>query len=86
MINKDIIKSIFSNYSIDKIIFINEEEFCSFIICSMNDNLSLERWENLENILKDYVNKEVSLLPLVQACNQLGKDYLKKGVIIQWTI
>ena len=83
MINKDIVKSIFNNYSIDKVIFIEEKTFECFVICSMKENISYDRWCNLENVLKEYRNKDISLLPLEQAINSLGKDYLSKGVVIQ---
>ena len=83
MINKKIIKEIFSNYSINKVIFIEEKSFNSFIIVSMNESISLTRWENLENILKEYLNKDVTLLPLSQALKALGENHLRKGEIIQ---
>ena len=82
MINKSIIKSIFSNYHISKIIMIEEKNFYAFVIGKMNESISLDRWEQLENVLKDYTNKEISLIPYNQAYNQLGKKYLDKGVII----
>ena len=83
MINKDIIKSIFINYHISKIIImIEENDFYAFVIGKMNESISLDRWEQLENVLKDYTNKEISLIPYNQAYNQLGKKYLDKGVII----
>ncbi len=83
MIDEKIIKAIFSNYSIDEVIFIKESSFCSFIICSMNENISLDRWNNLENILKEYTSNEVSLLSLEQALKYLGNEYISKGVIIK---
>ena len=82
MMNKSIMKSIFSNYHISKIIMIEEKNFYAFIIEKMNESISLDRWEQLENVLKDYTKKEISLIPYMQAYNQLGKKYLDKGVII----
>jgi len=80
--NKNILKSIFNTYSIDKVILVEENDFLSFILCSMQECLSYERWCCLENNLKELLNKEVSLLPLSQAIKYLGKDYLSKGVRI----
>ena len=82
MINKDIIKSIFVNYHISKIIMIEEKDFYAFVIEKMSESIALDRWEQLENVLKDYTKKEISLIPYKQAYNQLGKKYLDKGVII----
>ena len=82
MINTAIIKSMFKNYHINKIIMIEEKDFYAFIIGPMNKSISIERWEHLENILKDYTKKDVSLIPYKQAYNQLGKKYLEKGVSI----
>lgn len=83
MINKNIIKSIFENHSIYKVIFIEEKEFISFIICNMNESIELNKWNNLENILTEYLKKDVCLLPLSQALEYLGKDYIDKGEVIQ---
>lgn len=82
MINTNIIKSMFKNYHMNKVIMIEEKDFYAFIIGSMPESISIDRWEQLENILKDYTKKDVSLIPYKQACNQLGKKYLDKGVII----
>ena len=84
MINKTILKTILNSHSIEKCIYIQEENFDSFIICSMKDNLSFSRWNHLEVILSDYTKKEVALLPLSQAEKLFKKDYFKKGVVIEW--
>ena len=83
MINKSILKSIFSNYFIKKFIVIEENDFNAFIIMSMKECISLERWNNLEKILKEYTKKDVSLLPFSQAYRYLGKSYISKGVVIE---
>lgn len=83
MIDRKIIKSIFSNYSVNEIIFIEESTFYTFIMCSMSKNISLDRWDNLENILKEYTSKDVCLIPIEQAKKHLGKEYISKGVIIK---
>lgn len=84
MINKNVLKSIFSNYHIKKVIYLEEDAFSTFIIYPMSESISLERWTNLETVLKDYLNKEVNLLPLCQAIKFLGETKIKKGVIIEW--
>ena len=83
MINKDIIKSIFSNYEIDKVILVEEKDFFSFFIYSMKKSIPLERWNNLENILKEILHKEITLLPYNQALKVLGNEYFNKGVVIE---
>ena len=83
MIEKKILKSIFNNYFINKVIYIEEDNSILFLICSMNDSISLERWENLENVLHEYLNKKINLLPFVQASKFIQENYLKKGEIIQ---
>ena len=84
MINIGIIKSILSNYSISEFIFLEEKDFDSIIICSMKESIPLERWNNLENILKEYLQKEISILPLSQAKKTLSDNQLNKGVWIKW--
>lgn len=84
MINMEIIKSILSSYSIDEFIFIEEKDFDAIIISSMKYSLPLERWINLENVLKEYIEKNISILPLSQAKKYLGEKYLAKGVIVKW--
>ena len=83
MINLEIIKSILTNHSINKAIFVEEKDFNCYIICEMKEYLPLDRWNHLEIILKDYTKKNVSLLPYNQALNNLGESYIKKGVTIQ---
>ncbi len=83
MINMAIIKSILSSHSITEAIFIEEKEFNSIIICSMKESLPLNRWNNLESILKEYTEKDVAILHLSQAKKYLGEKQLSKGVIIK---
>jgi hypothetical protein len=83
MINTEVIRDIFHAYSIKKVIFIEEESFNTFIICSMQEILPIERWNNLENVLSEYTNKKINLFPLLQANKYLDEEYINKGVIIQ---
>ena len=83
MINMDIIKSILSSYSITESIFIEEKDFNSIVICSMKDSIPLSRWINLENVLKEYTQKNISILHLYQAKKHLGEKYLSKGVVVK---
>ena len=82
MIDTNLLKSIFDNHSIDKVILVDNNECLNFIINSMEENLELSRWENLENILKHVTKKEILLLSYPQAKQYLGQEYLNKGVII----
>lgn len=84
MLDKGLIKSIFNCYSIKKVIYIKQKDFISFIICSMQENISIEKWNNLENVLKETFNSEISLLPLSQALKILTRTQLDKGVVIEW--
>lgn len=82
MIDVKIIKSIFVSHNIHKIIFIEEKSSLTFVICSMENEISSEKWENLENILKYHTKKEITLLSYPQVLKYLGKDFLSKGVMI----
>ena len=80
--DNNILKSIFENHKIKKVIVVEEATFLNFIICSMAESISFDRWTNLENILKYHTNKEISLTSHHQALKYFGKNYLSKGVII----
>ena len=86
MIDQNIVKSIFKSHSINKVVYIDEGSFNSFIIYEMSNSISADKWNNLEHLLQDITKKEVALLPYAQAVKHLGKDYLSKGVVIQWVI
>lgn len=49
----------------------------------MQENISIEKWNNLENVLKETFNSEISLLPLSQALKILTRTQLDKGVVIE---
>lgn len=82
MIDLNIIKSIFTSHHINKIILIDETSSYTFVICSMHESISSNKWDNLENILKYHVKKDVTILSHPQALKYLGNDFLNKGVII----
>ena len=73
MINNAIIKSIFSNYCIEKVIFLEEENSNTFIICSMNESISLDRWNNLENVLTEYTKKKNILIAICTSMQLFGQ-------------
>ena len=79
---KDIIKSIFNNHEINKVTMIEENDSCTFIIHSMTNSIPLERWENLENLLKYVIKKEIYLCSYPQAITYFQKEFINKGVII----
>ena len=84
MINNRIISSVFSNYGIDSVILVEDNNKLNFVISNMNSSISLDRWEYLENILKDITQRDVNIMPLNQVLSHLGSDYISKGVVIQW--
>lgn len=82
MLDIDVLKSIFTSNNISKFILIEEENVINFVICQMNDSLTFEKWNNLENILAYYTKKTISINSYPQAIKYLGNEYLNKGVII----
>lgn len=83
MLDKKLIKSIFTCYSIPKIIYIEHNDFISFILCSMEKSFSVEKWNNLENILAETFNQKITLLPLSQALKVLTQNQLDKGEVVE---
>ena len=83
MSNKNILKSIFASYFIDKVLMIEETDTINFIIYSMNKSISLDRWENLENLLADFFKKNINLWTHPHATRYLDASYLNKGVTIE---
>lgn len=83
MINKEILSSVFESYKINNVIVVEENNNLNFVISNMSVSISLDRWQYLENILKDITGKNINLLTCCQVKNNLGLDYLKKGVVIR---
>ena len=83
MINKEILSSVFFNYGIKKIILVEDNTRLNFVISNMDLELSLDRWEYLENILKDITKKDINIMPLNQVLKHLGSTYVSKGDVIQ---
>lgn len=83
MINKDFLSSVFDNYDIKKVLLIHEDESYNFIISEMSTSLTLERWEYLENILKDITNKDINLIPFSQAEKIFDNASINKGLVIK---
>ena len=48
----------------------------------MTENLSLDRWNLLENVLRDLTNKKVNILTYTQAEKCLGNAYLNESKVI----
>lgn len=83
MINKNILSSIFDNYDIQKVVLIQKDETYNFIISNMSSSLTLERWEYLENILKDITKKSINIIPFPQAEKYFDSNLLNKGLVIK---
>ena len=74
MISKKILSSVFENYNIKSVILLESKTTCNFLISGMSTSISLERWEYLENILRDLTKKDVAITSL---------DYCKRHVNIE---
>ncbi len=75
--------AVFACYDIEKVFLLETKDTCDFIIGNMEEELSLERWNNLEDILKDLSGKKVNIITQVQAEKFFGKDCINKGVTIK---
>lgn len=76
------LQSVFSSYKINSVVLVENESSIDFIISNMENSISLDNWENLENVLKDVYKKNINLLTKEQCLKYLGKDFLNKGVTI----
>lgn len=76
------LQSVFSSYKINSVVLVENESSMDFIISNMENSISLDNWENLENVLKDIYKKNINLLTKEQCLKYLGKDFLNKGVTI----
>ena len=84
MIDNTILSSVFDNYNINNVFLIKDNTTYNFIISNMPASISLERWEYLENILKDITKANVNLITLTDALKHFGKENLSKGEVIKW--
>ena len=82
MINKELFASVFKNYGIERVLLNKDESNYNFIISQMNNNISLERWEQLENILKDITKSNVNIFGLEQATKYLSNTYIEESMVI----
>ena len=78
----NIIKDILKSHYINSAILIDNNDEYNIVICSMKKEISFEKWDNLENLLKYCTKKDVCFSSYPQAKKYLGEEYLKKGVII----
>lgn len=83
MLNNAFIKSILNTYGIEKASIVETHSSLDFIIYDMEHSISLERWELMENALKDSTDKKINLLTYNQAIKHLGESYVSKGLVIQ---
>lgn len=82
MITRKGLRSIFESYGISHVKLINNLNEYDFIISGMNNSMSLNNWQNLENILKDILGENVEIMTEAQALKYLKKDYFAKEEII----
>lgn len=82
MITEEGLRSIFTSYRIEHVILVKEESSLNFVISNMKSNISLNNWENLENILKDIYKKEINIITKEQCLKYLGKNFISKGETI----
>ena len=78
MINTQIIASVFKNHGIEKIILIPSENKNVFLIQEMSSDISLNRWEHLENVLKDICQKDCDIMSFEYATKYIS---ITKGAI-----
>ena len=83
MINSSLLSSIFDNYGINKITVVEDNSALNFIISDMPSSISLERWEYLENILKEVTKKEIVFITKEQASSIFSGSTIKEGVVIK---
>ena len=83
MINKNILSSIFDNYDIHSVKLVQDNNILNFIISQMPSSISLERWDYLENILKDVTGKTVNILPYNQAIKCFSEKLINEGLVIK---
>lgn len=82
MITSEGLKSIFNSYKIGNVILVENSNEMNFIISNMNSNISLNDWQNLENVLKDVYRKSINIMTKNQCIKYLGKEFLDKGVCV----
>ena len=83
MINTNILSSIFDNYSINKVILLEDTDCYNFIISNMPSSINLDRWEYLENILKEILRKNINIIPHNQAIEIFDNNAINEGLVIK---
>ena len=80
MIDNSVLSSVFDSYKIQNIVMVEQEGTYNFLISNMPTSISLDRWEYLENILRDITKKEIVIMPMSYAKKHLN---LEEGVVIK---
>ena len=73
MIDQNIVKSIFKSHSINKVVYIDEGSFNSFIIYEMSNSISVDKWNNLEHLLQDITKKKLLYYLMLKQLSTLEK-------------
>jgi len=82
MINPDILSSVFKSHKIEKVILIEDDYKLNFIVSNMSTSFDIDKWEYLENILKDITHSNVNIIPFCQAVKYFDESYINKGMVI----
>lgn len=80
MIDTKILLSVFEKHGINSVLLIPSENRNIFLIKEMPSSICLNRWEHLENILKDICKKDCDILSHEYASNYIN---IEKGVVIE---
>ena len=80
MINKTLLKQVFDKYEIGKVTLVESANYNIFLIDDMPSSIPLDRWEYLEHILEDIVQKQITILPLNYAKKHIK---INEGVVIK---
>ena len=80
MIKTEIFASVFKSHGIEKVLLVQAKNRNIFLIQEMSSSIPLNRWEHLENILKDICQSECDILSYDCASKYIN---IKNGVTIE---
>lgn len=82
MIKAEALTSIFNAHGIEQALLIPTKNKNIFLIKDMSSDISLNRWEHLEHILKDIYQKECDIMSYEYASKYI--NIKEEAIIIQW--
>lgn len=77
MTDLNLLYSVFDKHSVDSVSYIKDGDTFIFLIKEMSNSISLERWEHLEQILKDILKVDISILSYEYAKNYIDTSKAK---------